>query len=200
MARQTKRQLKVTVLQRGGHKGLNDIVEEMTRRIVARMFSTRMANTLRLRIELRATTIDSDAVGTAHFQKVYDAARKTYTIKLQRDRSVPRIIRTLAHELKHIEQYATGRLRHGRKSGAKGWFYKPTREGRGEFFEYGQLPWAERPWEKEAIAASDIGTEVFREWMNEDRATHKDQVWQVNLELDGRNMQKVLRKKFGASW
>jgi len=132
------------------------------RRIVAEMFSTRMANTLRLRVAFRSSReILGDSLGKAKWQRNHDHSRKEYSITIDKELSAGRMIEVIAHELAHVRQYAEGRLRHGGEAGHRGWWWKPTREGKAEFFPYDSMKvWAERPWEKEAVASEAVGRRI----------------------------------------
>jgi len=145
--------LNVTVLQRMTERWSNDQIEAVVRCHVARLFSTRMSNTLRLRVEVRSEAILTDCRGTAKWTKIQDHSRKEYTIRVRKNLDGPEMDLTIAHELVHVLQYAEGRLRHGGLAGESGWFWKPTREGAAQFYPYG-LPWADRPWEQEACRIS----------------------------------------------
>lgn len=165
-----RRQLKIKVLQRGGAPEAVPFVEDMTRRIVAKMFSTRMANTLCLRIELRSSKMKSDRLGEAHHSTVHDPSKKCYTIIVHRDVLPTQMAKTLAHELGHVKQYAEGRLRPGKRAGESGRFWKPTREGEGQFFPYATTDYWTSPWEVEARELSALGSEAMRERIAEANA------------------------------
>jgi hypothetical protein len=165
-----RRQLRVKVLQRGGAPEAIPFIEDMTRRIVPKMFSTRMANTLSLRIELRSSKMKSSTNGQAFHADIVNYKNKQYTIIIQRDLLPTQMAKTLAHELAHIKQYTEGRLRPGRQGGEMGRFWKPTREGAGQFWPYATTDYWTSPWEVEARELSALGSEAMKERMAEGNA------------------------------
>lgn len=169
MARR-KRQLRIRVLQRGGAPEAVPFMEDMARRIVPKMFSTRMANTLCLRIELRSSKMKSDRLGEAHYSTVHDPSKKRYLIIVHRDLLPTQMAKTLAHELAHVKQYIEGRLRHGKRETEAGHFWKPTREGEGQFFPYATTDYWTSPWEVEARELSALGSEAMKERVAEANA------------------------------
>ena len=147
-------------IQRRGGIDNDATIEKHAREIIERLFSTRMANTLRITIKLRAG-LDKKIFGNAMWRdlsKSKTARSKHHTIHLQRDADLTQQLRTLTHELKHVEQMATGRLACRRTYGSLGIFWREVgQKGPAEKFECRDgepvLAWHLRPWEKEAIAA-----------------------------------------------
>lgn len=156
----TTRRLIVNVRRRGG-QDRDALVERHARMVIGKILSTRMANTIRVTIELRATTLPSNHGGECHFRddsKSKTARSKHYTIRIRRDVTTAQLLRTLTHELAHLEQMATGRLtwkargRRGSKRGGYAWRSK-GQTGAAVFTAYADLPaWHLRPWEIEAMA------------------------------------------------
>jgi len=153
-----RRELKVYIQRRGGYDR-DGLVEHVVRYCVAALMSTRLANTLRITVKLRASKLAKDTRGEAHFTTITNAKSKHYTIVAQRDLPTARLVKTIAHEIRHIEQYARGRLRHGSRGGVRGWFWRPD-EGRAVFNPYDSIPYEDRPWEKEARADEHLGTKA----------------------------------------
>ncbi len=149
-------------IQRRGGEDNDAIIERHARRIISEIFSTRMANTLRVTIKLRAG-LDKKINGNAMWRdlsKSSTARSKHHTIHLQRDNDLVQQLRTLTHELKHVEQMTTGRLTVRRTYGTVGIFWREVgQKGPAVKFECrgGEpvLAWHLRPWEKEAIAADE---------------------------------------------
>jgi hypothetical protein len=147
-------------IQRRGGEDNDAIIERHARCIISEIFSTRLANTLRITIKLRAG-LDKKILGNAMWRdlsKSKTARSKHYTIHIQRDSDLVQQLRTLTHELKHVEQMATGRLACRRTYGSLGIFWREVgQKGPAEKFECRNgepiLAWHLRPWEKEAIAA-----------------------------------------------
>ena len=155
----TNRRTIIKIQRRGGNN--NDaIIENHAREIINQMFSTRMANTLRITIKLRAG-VEKAYNGFCEFRdmsKSSTAKSKHYTISIQRDLPLLQQLKTLTHELAHVEQMATNRLAFRSTYGVYGHFWRPVGH-RGAAIKYNapkgrsNTPWAERPWEIEAIAA-----------------------------------------------
>lgn len=159
-----RRELKVYVQQRGGIDR-TELVEGLVRAIVGEILSTRMANTLRITVQMRATTLPRDGKQVTR-ARVFHAeptnpSSKHYRLEVDRDCTCAELARFLAHELRHVEQFARGRLR--RKPGVDGRFW---RAGAGEvvfypkaqtFAEYMALPW-----EVEACATEALGTRFIQ--------------------------------------
>jgi len=129
-------------------------VETMTRELVAKLFSTRMSNTLRITVKLRASTLKKSTNGVACFKSLQahtSHKSKHYTITIQRDRC-DNFKRTLAHELVHVRQFATGQLRFGPKPYTNkrvwGWFWR-SGPGAAQYYEQ-DYPYVDQPWEIEA--------------------------------------------------
>ena len=139
-------------------------VELMTHRLVKKLFSTRMANTLRITIKLRASTLKANVAGQACFKslKAHTSHRsKHYIITIQRDKYNGTFLNTLVHELVHVRQFATGALRFGPKPYTNkrvyGWFWRPG-SGAAEYYEQ-DFPYGDQPWE---IEAQTIAKEITR--------------------------------------
>lgn len=159
----TNRRLIIKIQRRGGAD--NDAqIEAHARRVIAAMFSARMANTLRLTIKLRASVARDGRRGECQWRdlsKGATARSKHHTIQVLRDMTFAQQCRTLAHELQHVEQFATGRLTFRKTYGVYGYFWRavgqtgpaikfPATDGACE------TPWHARPWEIEAMAAERL--------------------------------------------
>jgi hypothetical protein len=143
-----RRELKVYIQRRGG-QDRDAEVERCVRSVVAELFSTRMANTLRITVKLRATKLGKGVCGEANWHKVANVKSKQYAIVVDRDLPSAALRSTIVHELRHVEQYATGRLRHGSLGGEAGRFWRPG-PGRAQFFPYATTDYWTSPWEVEA--------------------------------------------------
>ena len=103
-----------------------------------------MSITLLMRQDRRL--ISSDTRGKVKFDSPYDSLNcRKYTITIQKGMGWGQTVKTLAHELTHVAQYVSGRLR--------------TRFVDGVWVEYwcgldcggsNAIPYEERPWEVEA--------------------------------------------------
>lgn len=150
----------IVKVQRRGGVDNDAIIEAHARKIIADMFSTRMANTLRITLKLRAGLDNwkNGDCGWRELAKGKTARSKHHTIRIQRDLPLKQQLRTLTHELKHVEQMVTGRLAIRSTYGIVGYFWRePGQTGAATKYAVKdgelELAWHERPWEKEAIAA-----------------------------------------------
>lgn len=85
--------------------------------------------------------------------RAYKVTDNSYKIRMFRHLPDDRFFRVLAHEVRHIVQYATGRLTYTAQGSV--WLGKTYSK---------KLPWEERPWEKEAVASEFLGDEVLKAW------------------------------------
>lgn len=136
----------ITILQRGGEKH-HDVLERAARAFLSALMSTRLANTLAIRIEVRATKLDEGVAAVAKLPTNGSVSSKKFTIILDRERGLKEQIEDLAHELVHVEQAATNRLQYRR------WRSDGKVHARWEGVDLGPLecqPYWTRPWEVEA--------------------------------------------------
>lgn len=151
--RRTRRQktLKLRVLGRLVSPNLKLMVEKLARDLIAELFSTRMANTLDITIELRKTTLEKSHSGICHTANNGSQSSRKFRIKLRSTRGLAEIGRTLAHELIHVEQFASKRLQ------LRPWKSDGRVHARWEGEELGvfaDIPYATQPWEVEARTKS----------------------------------------------
>jgi len=144
----TRRELKVRVLRRGG-EDRDALVERTVRELAKALFSTRMANTLRITVKMRSTALDKNTSAEAHWRKVESARSKHYEVVVDRELPSAQLRGILAHEMCHVRQYATGALRHGTLGGERGRFWRPG-PGPAVFFPYATTDYWTCPWEVEA--------------------------------------------------
>lgn len=137
---------KITVLQKGGFKH-HEVLERACRAFLTARMSTRLANTLTIRIEVRSTKLKEDTLAVAKLPTNGSAVSKAFTVVLRRERPLSLQVCDLAHELIHVEQAATGRLQYRR------WKSDGKVHARWEGADLGPvegLAYATRPWEVEA--------------------------------------------------
>lgn len=157
----TTRRLIVSVQRKPADPALAAIIERHVRKVLPQIASTRLLNTIRLTIQVRATTLDHGNAGECHFRddsKSKTARSKHFTIRVRREYTTAQQLRIITHELCHLVQMATGRLtwkqrgRMGSKRGGYAW--RPVGHTGGAIFTAVEdLPaWSLRPWEQEAMA------------------------------------------------
>lgn len=140
--------MEVAILQRGGYKH-HETLEAAIRFYARNLMSVRMANTLSIRVEVRATKLEDGNCATVFILTNGSKATKKFTIVLDRERSLTEQVGDLAHEMTHVAQAATGRYQLRR------WKTDQKVHARWEGEELGlleDLDYWTRPWEVEARA------------------------------------------------
>ncbi len=141
--------MKINVFQRGGFKDNHEVLKHATEYFCKMLMSTRMCNTLNIRLEMRATKLDKDALGSCYTDAIGSQKNTDFTIMLQRDGDIKEQLETLAHEAVHIFQKRSNLLQYRKwKSDDK---YHARWNGK-EMGIYNEIPYLERPWEIEAFA------------------------------------------------
>jgi hypothetical protein len=158
----TNRRLIIDIHRRGGDD--NDrTIEAHTRKVLGVLLSTRLLNSIRVTIKLRAG-LPKDRRGDCAFRdftKGSTARSKHYTIRLRRDLPLRQQLRTLTHELRHLEQMARGRLAVRTTYGVRGYFWRaPGQTGPATKFPIlpgvgCETPWHLQPWEIEAMQTEE---------------------------------------------
>ena len=141
--------MKVIVLQKGGLKQ-HSTIEEATRFFGKELMSTRMTNTLTIRVAMRVTgRAKKTTRGHVHMLHNGSSDQKVFNINIDRDMPLATQLQVLAHEMIHVQQIATKRFQSRRwKSDKKlhvRWEGKDIGEG-------WKIPYREQPWEVEAFA------------------------------------------------
>jgi len=155
---------KVTILQRGGVK-YHESLRYWTERLLPELMSTRLANTLDLRIEVRKTVLSESNCGRVLWNPITNAKKKQYTIIIYREADLPKQIAALGHELMHVTQYAQHRLGHSAKGNERGRWW--VQDGRRQFFPYATTDYWSSPWEIEARAFEAQTQKTFSAHFNE---------------------------------
>lgn len=137
---------KISILQRGGDKN-HEVLEHAARFYLSRLMGARLASSLQLRIEVRATKLDNGTAAVTRIPCNGSASTREFTVVLRRDRSLRDQLSDLAHELVHVQQAASGRLQYRR------WRTDGKVHARWEGNEMGvvaEMDYNTRPWEVEA--------------------------------------------------
>lgn len=155
MARSNRR-LIVNVQRKPADPSMARKIERQVRKVLPEMLSTRLLNTIRVTVKLRATVLDDSTRGQCHWRdmtKGSTARSKHYTITIQRDLDWEQMRRTLTHELAHIEQMARGRLAIRQAYGRSWWCWRPVGHTGAAIRHPLDCAYWTRPWEVEARAA-----------------------------------------------
>lgn len=138
--------MKIQILQKGGTKN-HETIERATRWAIGKLFSTRLANTLHIRIEIRASLNTGSVDGRCFTPSNGSKATRKFRIQILRDAPLRSQIRILFHELAHVHQFATGRLQARIWKTDRKLHYRWQGEHVGTAAEN---PYSDRGWEVEA--------------------------------------------------
>ena len=137
-----------------------DLAEKLisaTKFITKELMSFKKLSTLKIKINVRKTTLGTKTLGqVTNDHKVF--AQKEFLIELNSNQSESEMISTVAHELVHVQQTVSKRLVYK--------FDKDVNkllvswEGK-ELGEVSQIPYSERPWEVEAFSKEGILADMF---------------------------------------
>lgn len=163
-----QKQMKVTILQRGGERTVSGfvdkearakrhkILEDATRFYGSELMSTRMRNLLKIRIEMRKTKLEKDTLGEVGNLLIGSEKQRDFTIITRRDASLEQQLSTLAHEMVHVRQIAMNQLQVRRWKSD----WKIHTRWKGEEMPLG-LEYKDYPWEHEA---KEVGDELLEKW------------------------------------
>ena len=161
----TNRRLIINIQRRGG-LNRDALVEAFTRTIAGDMMSTRLTNTLRITVKLRAGTGKGSPLGFCQwrdYRKGGTARSKHHTIVVQRDLPINKLLSVIVHELQHVEQMVTGRLKLRARAGRMVYLWRAKgQRGKAELWETNSC-YCSRPWEVEARAAQEKYRGVSRD-------------------------------------
>ncbi len=152
----------IAVFQKGGEPKDHDMLKEAASFFLSQLLTTRMINTLAVRIELRSSKLGKNTAGEVSTGANGSNASKNFTITLRRDSDVESTLSSLAHECVHIQQKAMGRLQ------KRIWKSDGQMHVRWEGRHLGPIDnirYITRPWEMEA---REKGHKLLDKWFNRD--------------------------------
>lgn len=124
------------------------LILEATQFFAKELMSARMMNTIKIKIDVRKTTLDKNTYGQVTSKCMGSVRQKEFRITLQYNRMDSDILTTLAHEMIHVEQIVSGRLQY------RYWKSDHQLHARWEGKELGvksHIPYEQQPWEIEAF-------------------------------------------------
>jgi len=127
---------------------LENLIKEATQFFAKELMTVRMMNTIKIKIDVRKTTLDKNTWGTVNSKCMGSQKQKQFRITLDYNRFTTDILRTLAHEMIHVEQIVSGRLQY------RYWKSDHQLHARWEGEELGvksHIAYDEQPWEIEAF-------------------------------------------------
>jgi hypothetical protein len=159
--RKTKKTFKkgVQIFQKGGCKKDHDTLLKATQFYAKELMTTRMFNSLAIRIEMRASKLNKFTRGTCSMGKWGSQTEKKYVITIKRDMSIGEKLEVLAHEMVHVQQRAYNRIQMRRWKSDYNQIH--VRFDGEEMGRYHEMPYLERPWEIEAMKQQKPLAEAF---------------------------------------
>ena len=124
------------------------LILEATQFFAKELMSVRMMNTIKIKIDVRKTTLDKNTWGCVESKCMGSVKQKEFRITLDYKRFDTDILKTLAHEMIHVQQIVSGRLQY------RYWKSDHQLHARWEGKELGvvsHIDYRERPWEIEAF-------------------------------------------------
>jgi hypothetical protein len=145
--------VRVTVRQRGGdnkwrHPRYKQAISHYARTL-------RIPNPKELHIFLKLSA-DKRLVKENTYGRAKQNGPNTYTITIFRDLPWTSALKTLAHEMVHVHQFSTGKLKESYRDGA----WHDCWEN-GEWTLVDSIPYCQRPWEKDARSKEQTLCESF---------------------------------------
>ena len=138
----------------------NELAEKLisaTKFISKELMSFKKLSTLKIKINVRRTTLGKNTLGqVTHDDKVF--AQKEFVIELNSNQCDSEMISTIAHELIHVQQSVSKRLVY-RFWSSDGKVHVSWEKK--ELGEASQIPYKERPWEVEAFSKEEILADMF---------------------------------------
>jgi len=153
-----KTKINVSLPRNSFNSELSEKLSSATKFILKELMSVKMANTLKIKIHVRKTTLGARTLGQVEHDTNGSKSQKEFLIELRDDQSEQEKITTLAHELVHVQQNVSKRLQY------RFWTSDRKLHVRWENKELGepsQIPYRERPWEVEAFAKEQILADMF---------------------------------------
>jgi hypothetical protein len=149
---------KISILGRSIPENTKRLVRDAALFYAKELMSTRLVNTLNIRVEIRRTTLKKNEYGVAYRDVQGSYSQKDHRIVLLY-RETSSMLITLAHEMVHVKQFTKNELQHRRwkSDGKLHTRWKGIDMGIADSIEY-----SKRAWEVEAKA---LQTELFKKFV-----------------------------------
>ena len=134
-----------------------DMVRHVALYVAGRIMSTKLLNQLTIDIEWLDPQSEDCGVCQAYESGWNPGRIRSFTIGLKPDMSDALLAETIAHEMRHVEQYARRKLRET----PNGALWKFTL-GRAKHFVDTDETYMSLPWEVEAFATEPLGIEALQ--------------------------------------
>lgn len=148
----------IKIFQKGGDKTYHSVLLEAADYMAGLLISTRMKNSLDIRLEMRSSKLGKDVSGVCSSIANGSASSKEFTITIKRDDDINEQLLTLAHELVHVWQKCqnTLQVRRWKSDGEVHVRWAGVDAGKHE-----EIPYREQPWEKEAFGLEKLMKTCF---------------------------------------
>ena len=112
-----------------------------------KILGTRLANLIKVKVDVRKTTLDHNTLGVCHMKITGSKRQRDFRIVLNNRKDIHSQLETLAHEMIHVRQKAKNQLQYrwdrtGLNFKVRWMDNAPVRQD--------DIPYSERPWEIEA--------------------------------------------------
>ena len=135
-----------------GGKYQEELLEEAVRFYARDLMSTRMANTLKIKVHVRKTVLKNGTLGQVINNCKGSIKQNEYLITLDSKAFTADMLRTLAHEMIHVMQIATKKLQYRYWKSDKKLHFRWNGEEMGELSKF---PYRDQPHEIEARGSQD---------------------------------------------
>jgi len=121
------------------------VLEDATKFFAKKLMGTRLANLLKIKVQVRKTTLDPLTKGQVIMVASGSIRQREYVITLDHARGLHGNLETLAHEMVHVRQKAKDELQYRYNYGKIMARWKDN-----AVVPLNEIPYVDRPWEIEA--------------------------------------------------
>jgi len=112
-----------------------------------KILGTRLANLIKVKVDVRKTTLEHNTLGVCHMKITGSKRQRDFRIVLNNRKDIHSQLETLAHEMIHVRQKAKNQLQY--RWDRNGFNFKVRWKGNAPVRQE-DIPYSERPWEIEA--------------------------------------------------
>ena len=155
-----KTKINVSLPRNSFNYELSEKLSSATKFILKELMSVKMANTLKIKIHVRKTTLEYNTLGVCHMAITGSKRQRKFRIVLNNRKDLHAQLETLAHEMVHVRQKAKNQLQYrwdrtGLNFKVRWMDNAPVRQD--------DIPYSERPWE---IEARQLQRGYYKDYIN----------------------------------